>query len=276
MRITYFFWLMISVLFPALQLTAQPTDHSPLVVAHRGFSGVAPENTMAAFEQAIAAQADIIEIDVPLTKDGHLIVMHDYSLDRTTNGTGAIKDVELAYIRSLDAGRWFSDEFAGQLVPTLDEVMKLVQGKARLLIEIKSPPVNDSMIEKLVTDHIHTYKALDWCIVQSFDSKVLENMKQLDPNIELHKLVIGNIPVLPFHIDTKLRWGSIMKYKKWAAVNPYYKFLSKSKVRRLQKRGQKVFAWTVNEEKAMLTLQSKGVDGIITNYTDTAIKLFNP
>lgn len=254
----------------AIQLSGQKSSSLPLIIAHRGASGSAPENTLAAVQKALDIQVPIIEIDVHLTQDHQLAVIHDATVDRTTNSRGAIKDLEMSFLKSLDAGSWFSEDYVGEKIPTLEEVMKLVDGKSSLLVEIKPTWTGDHSAEKQVLALIRKYKAHDWCIVQSFDSKVLENMRELDPTIELHKLVVGNMPLLPLHYDTKWRWGSFMKYSQYAAVNPYYKLLSKSKVKRLHKRGQKVFSWTIDDPEKISKTAKKNVDGIITNHPERA------
>ncbi len=268
MKTKYIFSLLISF-FISLQLAAQ----KPIIISHRGASGEAPENTLASIIRAKELNTDMIEIDVHLSKDGKLVIMHDYSVDRTTNAKGKIKELEYEYLRTLDAGSWFAEEFAGERILNLDEVMTVLHGDWKLLIEIKSPPENTTEIEKLVIEHIQRHQAHEWCIIQSFDSQVLDNVRFFDPKIEVHKLVVGNIPILPLHYDTKLRWGSIMKYSQYDAINPHYKFIGKSKIKRIQKRGQKVYSWTINKDKHILKMAAKGVDGIITNETANAINL---
>lgn len=255
----------------SISQNAEGNVKKPLVIAHRGASGVAPENTLSAVKKAMESGADIIEIDVHLTKDRQLIVMHDDDVKRTTNGIGKIKDLTLKEIKALDAGEWFSKEFGGESAPTLEEVMKLIDGKHKLLIEIKPTWTGNFETEKQVLGYIKTFDASSWCIIQSFDSKVLENVRDLDKTIEIHKLVIVNIPVLPLHYDKGLKWGSYLKYKQWNAINPYHKGLSKRKTERIQRRGQKVFAWTVDEIYDLDKTIEKGVDGIVTNFPDRLI-----
>jgi len=239
-----------------------------LIIAHRGASGIAPENTLSAVKKAMDAGADIIEIDVHLTKDRQLVVMHDETVDRTTNGTGKIKDLTLKEIKALDAGEWFSKEFGGEIAPTLEEVLKLIAGKHKLLIEIKPTWTGDFETEKQVLGYVMAHDAASWCIIQSFDNKVLENVRELDKSIEIHKLAILNIPVLPLHYDSRMRWGSFLKYKQWSSLSVYHKGLNKNKIRRIQDRGQKVFAWTVNDFKDMDEMIAMGVDGIITDFPE--------
>src|SRR5512139_1857475 len=110
----------------------------PIIFAHRGASAHAPENTLAAFELALAQQADAIELDVKLSADGRVIVIHDSTVDRTTDGHGKVKDMSLADLKALDAGSFFSSEFAGEKIPTLDEVFEAVGRRTFINIELKN------------------------------------------------------------------------------------------------------------------------------------------
>ena len=122
-----------------------------IVLAHRGYSAKAPENTMAAFELALAVGADGIELDVHMTRDGEIVVIHDDTLDRTTNGKGPVSDQTMAELRELDAGSWFSPEFAGERIPTLKLVLELIKDKDVLLnIEIKTGLGFQQLNEELV------------------------------------------------------------------------------------------------------------------------------
>jgi glycerophosphoryl diester phosphodiesterase len=118
------------------------------IIAHRGASGSAPENTLAAIELAIANKADMIEIDIHQTKDGKLVVIHDDKLDRTTTGKGKINELTLEEIKKHDAGSWFNTSFSNEKVPELKEVLELINGKCKLLIEIKGKPSDYSGLEK--------------------------------------------------------------------------------------------------------------------------------
>lgn len=118
-------------------------------IAHRGASGHAPENTMAAFEKAFEMKADYIEIDVQMTKDGELIAIHDTTVNRTTNGTGSVGDYTLEEIQQLDAGSWFGQEFVGERIPTFEEIIDTYRGKIGLLIELKSPELYPGVEEKV-------------------------------------------------------------------------------------------------------------------------------
>jgi glycerophosphoryl diester phosphodiesterase len=254
-------------------MAQQINNRNPIVVAHRGASGYAPENTMAAIKKAITMGVDMIEIDVQLSKDNEVVLMHDLTVDRTTNGKGKVRDLYLEEIKKLDAGKWFSSEFSGEKVPTLEEVIQAINGQCKLLIEVKRVKSKKLEIENKIVQLINKYNAYNWCIVQSFETQVIKNIQALDKSIECHKLVTMNISVLPLHIDSRIKTGTIYKYKNVQSINPYFKMLNKRKVKKIHSYGQKVITWTVNEPEDMKRMIEMGVDGIITNYPDRLIQL---
>lgn len=270
---------LIIILFGVLQfsinevMAQQINNRNPIVVAHRGASGYAPENTMAAIKKAITMGVDMIEIDVQLSKDKEVVLMHDLTVDRTTNGKGKVRDLYLEEIKKLDAGKWFSSEFLGEKVPTLEEVIQAINGQCKLLIEVKRVKSKKLEIENKIVQLINKYNAYNWCIVQSFETQVIKNIQALDKSIECHKLVTMNISVLPLHIDSRIKTGTIYKYKTVQSINPYFKMLNKRKVNKIHSRGQKIITWTVNEPEDMKRMIEMGVDGIITNYPDRLIQL---
>lgn len=239
-----------------------------LVIAHRGASGNAPENTLSAIKLALEQRADMIEIDVFLSKDGHIVVMHDETVNRTTNGKGKVADLTLAQLKQLDAGSWFSKQFAGEPVPTLAEVLATVQGKAQLLIEIKESGRGISQkVDALVAQH----QAQTWCIVQSFDNQVIENLRKINSPLPKHQLVVGNFPLfLPYHVNKKFSAGSVYQYPHAQSVNLMYKFTTRKVIKKLHSQGQKAMVWTVNHPDDLHRLMCMGIDGIITNYPDKA------
>jgi glycerophosphoryl diester phosphodiesterase len=151
-----------------LPLLAGP-HRGPFISAHRGFSSAAPENTLPALEAALAAGADVAEIDVKLTSDGHLVLMHDATLDRTTNGHGPVGAMTLAEIQELDGGSWFGPQFAGTKVPTLDEVLEWSQGRLGILLEMKNCPERDPHFIDEVIATIERHDAADYVIPAGFD-----------------------------------------------------------------------------------------------------------
>lgn len=238
------------------------------VIAHRGASGYAPENTLAAIRLALEQQADMIEIDVFLSKDGHIVVMHDASVNRTTNGKGKIADLTLAQLKKLDAGSWFDARFTGEPVPTLAKVLAAVEGKAQLLIEIKQ---SGGGIAQKVNDLVAQHQAQSWCIVQSFDTQVIENLHTIKSPLRKYQLVVGNLPLfLPYHVNKKLSAGSVYQYTHAQSVNLMYHFTTQSVIDQLHSQKQKAMVWTVNQPSDMRRLMRMGIDGIITNYPDKA------
>lgn len=272
--------------------TSQEINNSKvLVIAHRGASGHAPENTMAAIRKAVEMKSDLVEIDIHLSKDGEIVVFHDLTLDRTTNGFGSISETNWSNIALLDAGSWFSDEFRNERVPRLIDVLKYFKEireqnglKTQLLIEIKNGE-SGITYEGLVKSTIDLLMKYDdvknpWCIIQAFNTDYLTETKNylkhegLEYAPPLHKLMYTDFSPLPIYIDFKLRLG-YPNFEAFAAVNPNYRSLTKYKVGTRHKSGEKVFTYTVNDEQEMKRLIAMRVDGIITNYPDRLVKLKN-
>ncbi len=163
------------------------------VIAHRGASGDAPENTMAAISQAIDEGARMIEIDIQATRDDEIVVFHDHVLGRTTNGSGHIRQTSYDDLKQLDAGGWFDARFAGERIPRLDEVLDLIQGKAYLNLEIK-PLKDDPHAERLITQAMNIIQEHDmenYTVYASFDHHALKLVKEIDP---LARTAALNVP----------------------------------------------------------------------------------
>lgn len=248
-------------------------EHSIQIIAHRGGAKLAPENTLAAFRQAIDLGVDMIEIDVHLSKDGHIMVIHDFTLDRTTTGKGRIVDLTLDEIKKYDAGIKFSDTFRGEKVPTLEETMDLLKGKTALLIEIKKNKDEQYPgIEEKIVETIHKYHATDWVVVQSFNRYSILQTKKTDPAITTFYLTGGNFDALYSGISEKLKTGEKI-VKAFDGVAPNYSRLSGEKVKTLQKAGFKVYTWTVDKPADMKKIAGWQIDGIITNAPDKLIEI---
>lgn len=224
------------------------------VIGHRGAAGLCPENTLAGIRKALELEADRIEIDVHQTKDKVVVVMHDKKVNRTTNGTGYIKDKNLEDIKKLSAGIKFKKEFESEKIPTLEEVINEINGKSVLLIEIKFGDDYYSGIEKNILELIKKHGAEDWCIIQSFEDDILEKVHSLNPKIELHKLFFSSM----FYDFSNLSY--ITEY----SVN--YNFASKKLISKVHKMGKKINVWTVNKESKKKTLIDLKIDGVITDY----------
>ncbi len=233
------------------------------VVAHRGASGYAPENTFAAFDKAVQMGADYIELDVHRSKDGELVVIHDSTVDRTTDGSGKVGELTVEELRALDAGSWMGDAFAGETIPTLDEVLDRYYGKIGLLIELKTPDVYPG-IEEEVAEMLKE-RNLDRpqdeeIMIQSFNFESMKKMKQLLPDVPIGVLTSSR---------TDTSDEALKEFATYADYfNPQYGLISQTLVDRAHAHGLKVGSWTVRNRKTANLLIAAGVDAIITDYPD--------
>ena len=156
------------------------------IFAHRGASGYAPENTLSAIKKAIEMKADGIEIDIQLTKDGKIVVIHDWKVDRTTTGRGFVYELDFDYIRSLDAGQWYTKDFIGEVVPTLEEVLDILPNDMMLNIEIKDTARKHSNIEEKMLEVLKKYpEKFDNIVVSSFHHDKIKRLQELEPKLKL-------------------------------------------------------------------------------------------
>ena len=246
-----------------------PAHRHVQVIAHRGASGYAPENTIASFKKAVTFHVDYVELDVHLTKDDSVLVIHDASVDRTTNGTGKVRDLTFAETQKLDAGTKFNASFAGEKLPSLDQVLDAVNGQCKIMIEIKKGEDFYPGIEQKVLDIIKKHNAQSWCEMHTFHNHVLQNWLAIDTTIKTYKLVAKKIGKL--YYDDGVRWGNSilqLKNKNYVGLNPNQSMASQSYINEIHAAGLKTFVWTVNDESKIDELIKKGVDGIITNFPD--------
>jgi glycerophosphoryl diester phosphodiesterase len=241
-------------------------------VAHRGASATAPENTLAAFRQAVEHGVDLIETDVHRSGDGALVLVHDTTLARTTNaaevfpgrGPWRVSDLTLAEIKRLDAGSWMSPAFAGEQVPTLEEVIRLVRGTATgLLVEVKAPSLHLGIEADLAweLDRFPSFAASAAAarrlVVQSFDWHFVRRYRQAQPEVPVGLLGAPRPSQLP-------------ELSLWAdQVNPHHRSLDAAYVARVNQLGMDVLAWTVDEVADLNAALDRGVDGVITNRPGT-------
>ncbi|MEV1200032.1 glycerophosphodiester phosphodiesterase [Microbispora rosea] len=256
-----------STLTPVVPATAAS---APLVVAHRGASAYAPENTVAAFELARDRGADMFELDVQETEDHRLVLMHDTTLGRTTDveevfpgrAPWRIGEFTLAEIRRLDAGSWFSRKYAGEAVPTLGEALRAMRDSGLgLLLEIKEPRLYPG-IEARVAEEIGRDPA--WrgrIVVQSFDWNSMRRFHGLMPRVPIGLLGTPRIAELP----------GLARFAD--QINPPYADVTAEYVRRVHRLRMKVLAWTVDDPAAVRRLIGAGVDGVITNKPDVVREL---
>ncbi len=236
-------------------------SQNPIIIAHRGASAYAPENTLSSFEKAIEMGALIIETDVHQTKDSVVVIMHDLSVDRTTNGKGLIKDMSSIDFKQLSIKQQKS--VLKENPPTLEETIQLINGRCKLLIELKKGNSYYPNIEKHIVDLITKYNAQSWIsTIHSFEKEPLMNIAKRDSSINLQKLIVFNLPLVSFNFDKHFNKDD---FKNWEGVNVYYKFCSKRVIRKIHKLGKTVYVWTVNNPRKARKLAKRGVDGIITN-----------
>lgn len=235
----------------------------PVIYAHRGASAYAPENTGAAFRKALDMKADGIELDVHFSKDDQVVVIHDYTVDRTSNGKGAVRDLTLDELKELDFGSWFNSEFAGEPIITLDEVLALLDGWEGILnIELKSSHVIYDGIEQKVVDLLHQHKRIEKCIISSFNHYSLLEIKKLEPALKIGLLYSAGL------VDP---W----KYAEMVgaeAIHPFYPNAQAPIVKGCNDKGIIINPWTVDQPELIKALTQFGVDGIITNVPDIAIE----
>lgn len=230
--------------------------HNTDITAHRGASVDAPENTLAAFSKAIEDMADVIELDVQMTKDGYIVVMHDTSAYRTTGVLKNITELTLREVKRLDAGYWYSEEYKGEKVPTLEEVLQLAKGKIKLNIEIKTADNSDEVAKKVVK-LIQKYSMQDSCVITSFDYSALQAVRSYDEDIEVGYIL-------------SVAYGKFYEIDDVDFFSVNASFLTKRVVDAIHNSGKQVYAWTVNNDASIKNLTNKGVDNIITDKPVTA------
>ncbi|MER2116321.1 MAG: glycerophosphodiester phosphodiesterase family protein [Solibacillus isronensis] len=232
-------------------------------VAHRGATAYSPENTIAAFNLAVDMKADYIEIDVQRSKDGELVLIHDTTVDRTTDGTGKVGDLTFEELRSLDAGSWKGEQFAGEPIPTFEEILDLYRGKVGILIELKAPELYPGIEEQVTAALIE--RNLDKpqnekIIIQSFNFESIKKMDQLLPKVPIGVLTSNRA-------DTTLEaLKEFSTYADW--FNPSYGVVTEELVNQVHSLGMQIGSWTVRSQEAADFLFEMGVDAIISDYPD--------
>ena len=245
----------------------------PVIIAHRGYSSEAPENTLAAFEAALNAGAHLLECDVHLSADGQVIVIHDGTVDRTTDGAGAVASLTLSELKRLDAGAKSSRRGHHHLdalrLLTLSELIQFVNGRARLLIELKwsrvrfCPPqlVRYAALAAHVHGAVAAANAEAWCVAQSFCTTYLSELHLLGSKMELHQLA--------FPWDYAVGFGGVPSFV--SAINIHWSRCTRSFIREAHACGWRVHTYTVNDERTMRHCLDNGADGLITNHVTVGL-----
>ncbi len=233
---------------------------SPWIIAHRGFKKKYPENTLVAFQAAMNAGVPMIELDVTLSRDRKLVVIHDASLERTTNGHGQVNHYTLNELKQLDAGSWFHSEFTKQRLPELGEILELVGDRVITNIEIKShayePHHPSDAIEKQVVQLVRQKSSRDEILISSFDINILDQLSSIGDSPAL--ALISNNPA----DDQTVKWCESLDLFSW---HPDHRIVTGAQVKMMHDAGLRIFPYGVETRKEHARMLAMKVDGVITN-----------
>lgn len=237
----------------------------PLILGHRGASHDAPQNTLAAFKLAHQMGADGVELDTSLTSDGIPVVIHDLDLDKTTDGTGPVEALDLAEIKKLDAGSKFAPNFKGEQIPTLDEAFETLGPEMFVNVELKSISYRPNGLEPAALAVLRKHKAEKRVIVSSFNPFALRRFRALAPDIPIGYLYTPEEPLY-------LRNGWLMIGLKHEARHPHHEMIDAKFMAWAKRKGYQVNTWTVDDPERVKVLRDLGVNAIISNRPDVALK----
>lgn len=233
------------------------------IYAHRGYSAKYPENTLAAFQAAADLPIDGVEFDVHLTKDRQVVVIHDESINRTSNGVGYVKDMTLLELREYDYGSWFSEEFVGAKIPTLAEVLNVFRGTdLRVNIELKSDIFAYAGLEELVLQEVEALEMMDQVVISSFDHEAVARIAQLAPSVENAALFFNTILDVAAYQE-KLPAKALHVSLPSAVRRP---------VREAIEKGSVVRVWTVNEVEHAALIVGTGVEALFTDEPEKMLE----
>lgn len=223
-------------------------------IAHRGASRIAPENTLVAFKKAIEIGVDAVELDLQGTADGEVVVIHDASLDRTTDQSGQIKDTSLEAIKQADAGTWFNPKFAGESVPTLAEALVSIADNAIALLEIKDVSITQSVVRI-----VQNMDMVEQSVIISFHSSAIQTVRTLEPRLPTGYIIGSNENIQPIQLCQQLSLlGSSL-------LNVDHRLVSEDFIYEIRRRGITLWCWTVDDIDRMRELQELGIQGITSN-----------
>ena len=225
------------------------------IIAHRGASAYAPENTLAAFDKALDLGTAHVEFDVHFSGDGHVVVIHDDTVDRTTDSSGAVASLTLAQLKRLDAGSWFAARFSGERIPTLGELLERYKGRLHFYIEVKGR--SEHLSERTI-DLVRDYGWRDSVTITSFQEERLQEARSYAPEIPagwLARELDGSM------VEQARQMGL-------AEICPHADLLDRELVQRLHQKGFMVRAWGVHDEEAMRRVVEAGADGMTINFPD--------
>ncbi|SFM30635.1 glycerophosphoryl diester phosphodiesterase [Paenibacillus sp. 1_12] len=229
---------------------------TPMIIGHRGSAGEAPENTLASFRLAVEQGAHAIELDAQLTKDGEIVVIHDKTIDRTTNGRGAVAELTLAELKCYDAGSWFHEKYKGEQIPTLAEVYEQMPDECVINVEIKGEM--DGTLERKLAEFLYHSGRKQRTLISSFLHKSLMKLKVIAPE---SLIGLGYTADVVDHIAFAEAFGAQVY-----SLHPHYKLIGLDEIRLAVDRGLRVYPYTVNDENDMRELLQAGASGLITDF----------
>jgi glycerophosphoryl diester phosphodiesterase len=231
------------------------------IIAHRGASGYAPENTRIAIMKALEMNTDGFEVDLQQTIDGEIVVFHDWSLERTTTGSGYLKMKTLKELKSLDSGKWFGNGQFSEQILTLKELLEIVPKDKILNLEVKVLLGERQGIEEKVIEILKKSGRIDEnIIISSFNHEILKTINRLEPQIKVGLLVVAGL----LNIDEYIKSNDLKLF----SVHSDGEFITPKFIKKVKELGLKNYVWTVNRIEEGEVLNSLGVDGIMTNYLD--------
>lgn len=236
----------------------------PLVLAHRGANKVAPQNTLPAFKQAIQFNADGIETDVHLCKDGEIVICHNYTVDATSNGKGSIDEMTFAQLRELDFGSYFSNDFKGTTLPTLAELLTLVKNMQLINVEIKSPQKDNDLVKRVV-EEVYKFGIEKNSIISCFNPECIRQVKEIDKDIKTALLYEDD------ELGNEIMTFGVAKYCQQLnadAAHPHRNLITHKEILELHNLGIAVNPWTVNTREDIIRLTNWGCDALITDIPD--------
>lgn len=238
----------------------------PAIFAHRGASAYAPENTLAAFEAALEQGADAIEVDAGLSADGHVVVIHDAEVDRTTGGRGLVGEMSLAGLRALDAGGYFSERFRGEKIPTLEEVFESFGRRTFINVELKNRGGTGDHLVDSVCALVRRCRLQAQVMFSSFQAGILAGARALLPEVACGLLAPKGLPGA-WSRSFGFAFGS------YQALHPNLVDVTIQQIQRVHRLKRRVHAWTVNSDADMRRLFGWGVDGIFTDDPGLAVRV---
>lgn len=237
----------------------------PIIFGHRGASKHAPENTMAAFELAFKVGAPSVELDVMLSKDEEVVVIHDHKVDRTTDGQGFVNQLTLRQLKKLDAGSKFSGKFKGEKIPTLDEVLDLISVDRLVNIELKNyHSIQDQLVPKVI-EIVNKRGKTDSVIFSSFSLRNIQKIRKIMPQTPAALITLGGI-MGKLQLSTFFRWVSP------ALIHPGYQMVTERMIQHEHTHHRKINVWTVDVEHDMCWFFKAGIDGLMTNDPALGVK----